>query len=204
MVTVHPSQSLRASWISSNNTPFRPYSLLISLTIQCNTIQQELQGTGSSTKTGRTNFRVHVVHASSAETVDLVGRHRDLPISIETCPHYLLFAAEDIPDGATEYKCAPAIRDRRNNDALVAAVRDGRVDGVASDHSPSPASLKTGDFMASWGGISGVQYTLPAVWESLRRGGEGDPEDLVAVHRVLSGFPARMLGMHHLKGRYVT
>ena len=160
----------------------------------------------------RPNFRVHVVHASSAAAVDLVNRHRDLPITVETCPHYLLFASEDVPDGATEYKCAPAIRDRRNNDALVAAVRDGRVDGVASDHSPSPPSMKTGDFLDSWGGISGIQYTLPAVWESLvandAKAGDGEearPErwdrDIIAVHRALSDFPSRLLGIHHLKGR---
>lgn len=164
------------------------------------------------------NFRVHVVHASSAAVVDLINRHRDLPITVETCPHYLMFASEDVPDEATEYKCAPAIRDRRNNDALVTAVRDGRVDGVASDHSPSPPSMKTGDFLDSWGGISGIQYTLPAVWESLVASKADDANDandandaddindikdrdIIAVHRALSDFPSRLLGVHHLKGR---
>jgi dihydroorotase-like cyclic amidohydrolase len=160
------------------------------------------------------NFRVHIVHASSAASVDLINRHRDLPITVETCPHYLMFASEYIVDGATEYKCAPAIQNRRNNDALVTAVREGRLDGIASDHSPSPPSMKTGDFLKSWGGISGIQYTLPAVWESLvasrdREGEAGADEgrleredrDMVAMHRALSAFPARLLGINHLKGR---
>lgn len=210
-----------ASWLES-----RPASMELDAVRKVIELLQELEET-TSKKKRRPNFRVHVVHASSAETVDLVNRHRDLPITIETCPHYLQFAAEDIPDGATEFKCAPAIRDRKNNDALIAAIRDGRIDGVASDHSPSPASLKTDDFMSSWGGISGIQYTLPALWDSISKASatpattatsatsdtsdsagtpagphsERSNADLVAVHRVLSGFPAKMLGIHHLKGR---
>ncbi len=198
-----PPSTSYAAWLEA-----RPASMELRAIEIIVDLLKELPPTSKS----RPNFRVHVVHASSAASVDLVNRHRDLPLTVETCPHYLLFASEDIADGATEYKCAPAIRDRRNNDALVDAVREGRVDGVASDHSPSPPSMKTRDFLESWGGISGIQYTLPAVWESLAAGANqalSDPDerrqredrDIIALHRALSGFPARLLGIHHLKGR---
>ena len=193
------------SWLSS-----RPAEMEVRAVEAIVRLLDELVEENTFSKKPKPNFRVHVLHASSVEAVNAVEQaaRRGLPITVETCPHYLMFAAEDIPDGATEYKCAPAIRDRRNNDGLVEAVRDGRISGVASDHSPSPASLKTRDFLASWGGISGIQYTLPALWESLARDGVDVAESsadrdklLLALHRVLSSFPARLLGMHHLKGR---
>lgn len=147
-------------------------------------------------------FRVHVVHIADAEALALIAdaKKRKLPISVETCPHYLMFSSDMVPDGATEYKCAPPIRDATNRDALRRAVLNRDIDGVSSDHSPSPASMKnSGDFMKSWGGISGLQYSLPALWQSLLAK-QADVSPAV-VHRVLSEFPASLLGLGHLKGK---
>jgi allantoinase len=116
--------------------------------------------------------RVHVVHVSSAESVPPIrdARTRGVAISAETCPHYLTFAAEEIPDGATEYKCAPPIRGRAERDGLWRALIEGDIDLVASDHSPCPPVLKgdDGDFFSAWGGIASLQLSLPAVWTGAR------------------------------------
>jgi allantoinase len=111
---------------------------------------------------------VHIVHLSSAQSLDVIRRARDkgLPITVETCPHYLTFAAEDIPDGATEYKCAPPIREASEREALWRALIEGDIDMIASDHSPCPPSMKNsdGDFFGCWGGIASLQLSLSAVW----------------------------------------
>jgi allantoinase len=110
---------------------------------------------------------VHVVHVACAEAVDLIARAKadGVRITAETCPHYLTFAAEDIPDGATEFKCAPPIRDHRHRDALWAGLRDGTLDLVATDHSPAPPAMKApGDFFRAWGGIASLEMSLAAVW----------------------------------------
>ena len=94
--------------------------------------------------------------ASGLQTLNV---HAGLPVSAETCPHYLSFAAEDIPDGATSFKCAPPIRAAANREALWSGLREGILDGIATDHSPAPPELKlldTGDFLAAWGGIAGA------------------------------------------------
>ena len=99
---------------------------------------------------------------------------KDCRITVETCPHYLHFAAEDIPDGDARYKCAPPIRGRANREALWGALADGTIDLVASDHSPAPPALKTapdGDFARAWGGIASIQLTLPVVWTGARARG---------------------------------
>ena len=95
-----------------------------------------------------------------------------LPITAETCPHYLHFAAEEIPDGATEFKCCPPIRERENREQLWDALRDGTIDFVVSDHSPCPPDMKLpdeGDFMNAWGGISSLQLRLPIIWTEAMR-----------------------------------
>lgn len=117
----------------------------------------------------RTGTRAHILHLSSAAALPELraARAEGLPITVETCPHYLALASEAIPDGATQFKCAPPIRDAANRDALWQALRDGDIDLVASDHSPSTADLKFaggGDFAQAWGGIAGVQLGLAAVW----------------------------------------
>lgn len=113
--------------------------------------------------------RTHIVHLASCEALAIVrdARTSGLPLTAETCPHYLTFAAEEIPDGATVFKCTPPVRDRDNRERLWAALGDGTIQMVASDHSPSPPAMKlldTGDFLRAWGGISSLQITLAATW----------------------------------------
>ena len=103
-------------------------------------------------------------------------------ITVETCPHYLALAAEDIPDGATQFKCAPPIRERANRERLWQALRAGIIDCVVSDHSPCPPAMKhlaDGDFGAAWGGISSVQLSLPVVWTQARDRGR---EQIRSLH----------------------
>ena len=139
---------------------------------------------------------VHVVHLSSATSLDLVraARARGLPLTVETCPHYLTFAAEEIPHGATEYKCAPPIRASAERDALWDALIAGDIDLIASDHSPCPPTLKDtrGDFFAAWGGIASLQLSLAAAWTGARSRGIG-PERMA---RWMSAAPARLAGLH--------
>jgi allantoinase len=140
-----------------------------------------------------TGARVHVVHLSSASAVPLVRQAREegLPFSVETTPHYLHFAAEDIPDFATPFKCAPPIRERDNREALWAALGEGLVDLVVSDHSPCTPELKkleAGDFSAAWGGIASLQLGLPVVWTDARRRGRS----LVELAGWMSEGPARL------------
>jgi allantoinase len=121
--------------------------------------------------------RIHVVHVSSAEGVKAIAAARAawVPITGETCPHYLTFAADDIPDGATQFKCAPPIREVSHRQALWEGLASGALDLIATDHSPSPPALKTpGDFSKAWGGIASLELSLPAVWtaymEAVSRG----------------------------------
>lgn len=116
-----------------------------------------------------TGCRIHIVHHSSADALpDLRDAKRiGVPLTVETCPHYLHFASEDIANGATEFKCCPPIRERENREALWEALRDGTIDFIVSDHSPCPSDMKLldqGDFMNAWGGISSLQLRLPIVW----------------------------------------
>jgi allantoinase len=148
-----------------------------------------------------TGCRVHVVHHSSADALPMLRKAKafGLPITAETCPHYLHFAAEEIRDGATEFKCCPPIRERENREQLWQALRDGTIGFVVSDHSPCPPDLKLpdeGDFMNAWGGISSLQLRLPIVWTDARARGFTF-EDLV---RWLCREPARQVGLDSLKG----
>ncbi|QJU54036.1 allantoinase AllB [Herbiconiux sp. KACC 21604] len=123
-----------------------------------------------------TGARAHILHLSSARALDALraAKAEGLPITAETCPHYLSFSAEHIPDGATHYKCCPPIRDEGNRDLLWEGLLDGAIDLIASDHSPSTAELKfagSGDFAEAWGGISGLQLSFPAVWTAARERG---------------------------------
>ncbi len=143
---------------------------------------------------------VHVVHLSSASSLDVIGdaRARGLPLTVETCPHYLTFAAEEVPDGATEYKCAPPIRGAAEREALWAALADGRIDMIASDHSPCPPEMKRtdGDFFAAWGGIASLQLSLAAVWTGARERGHG----MDRVARWMCAAPARLVGLGARRG----
>jgi allantoinase len=146
--------------------------------------------------------RVHIVHLSSADALPLVVQARadGLPVTVETCPHYLVFAAEEIPDGDPRFKCAPPIRERENRDRLRQAVRDGYFDYLASDHSPAPPALKhldTGNLERAWGGIASLQLTLPIVWTLIQQWPGVGPAGLV---KWLSRRPAQFLGLGKRKG----
>lgn len=148
----------------------------------------------------RAGVSVHIVHLSSPDSLDIVraARARGLPITVETCPHYLTFAQEEIPDGATEYKCAPPIRSAADRDGLWSALIDGDMDLVASDHSPCPSNMKRthGDFFAAWGGIASLQVSLSAVWTGARARGVG----VERVSQWMSAAPAKLAGLHETKG----
>jgi allantoinase len=148
-----------------------------------------------------TGCRVHILHVSSADVLPLIVKARNdgVRITAETCPHYLTFTAEDIPDGATQYKCCPPIREAANRELLWDGLRDGTIDLVVSDHSPSTIDLKhldTGDFGAAWGGIASLQLGLPAIWTEARRRGF----TLTDVARWMSAAPAAQTGLR-TKGR---
>jgi allantoinase len=143
-----------------------------------------------------TRARTHIVHHSAATALPLIrsARTDGLPLTAETCPHYLHFVAERIPDGATAFKCAPPIRDAANREALWRALADGILDLVASDHSPCTPSLKAldaGDFVGAWGGVAGLQLALPVTWTEARARGHG----LGDVARWMSAAPARLAGL---------
>jgi allantoinase len=144
---------------------------------------------------------VHIVHLSSASSLNAVraARKRGLPITVETCPHYLTFAAEDIPDGATEYKCAPPIRWSTERESLWQALVDGDIDLIASDHSPCPPEMKDtgGDFISAWGGIASLQLSLPAVWTGAQARGLG----VEWIARWMCEHTAILAGYEAHKGR---
>jgi allantoinase len=145
--------------------------------------------------------RVHIVHHSSADALPSLraAKAAGLKITAETCPHYLIFAAEEIPDGATEFKCCPPIREHENQEQLWSALDSGTIDMIVSDHSPCPPEMKlreSGDFLCAWGGISSLQLRLPAVWtEASRRG-----HSFADLARWLCSAPAKLVGLEGRKG----
>jgi allantoinase len=147
------------------------------------------------------SVRTHIVHLSSSDALPILRAAKidRVPITVETCPHYLTFTSVEIPDGATQFKCAPPIRERENCDALWNALNSGLIDLVATDHSPCPPHMKcpdTGDFMRAWGGISSLQLSLPVMWTRLhRRGGT-----LYQLCEWMSRAPARLAGLSQRKG----
>ncbi|WP_425399310.1 allantoinase AllB [Aeoliella sp.] len=143
-----------------------------------------------------TGCRTHIVHLSDAGSLPMLraAREEGLPLTVETCPHYLYFASETIPDGACQYKCAPPVRDSANRKLLWQALEAGDIDFVTSDHSPCPPADKRQDegrFDLAWGGISSVQLTLPIVWTKAKQCGIG----LDRVAQWLSAAPARFIGV---------
>jgi allantoinase len=145
--------------------------------------------------------RVHIVHLSTASAlVDLrVARDEGLPITVETCPHYLFFSAEEIADGNTPFKCAPPIREGENRELLWKALQAGEIDLIATDHSPCPPELKqmeAGNFQAAWGGIASVSLALSAVWTAASKRGIA----LAEVVRWMGGRPAALAGVAGRKG----
>ncbi|MEU9900895.1 allantoinase AllB [Streptomyces phaeochromogenes] len=146
----------------------------------------------------RLNARVHVLHLSSSDALPLIAaaKAEGVRITVETCPHYLTLTAEEVPDGASEFKCCPPIREAANQDLLWQALADGTIDCVVTDHSPSTADLKTDDFATAWGGISGLQLSLSAVWTAAR----GRGYDLEDVVRWMSSRTAQLVGLDDRKG----
>jgi allantoinase len=150
----------------------------------------------------QTRCHVHIVHLSSAASLGTLraAKQEGLPISVETCPHYLCLEAEAIPDGATEYKCAPPIRDHQNREALWQGLFEGVIDFVITDHSPCTPGLKRrghGNFEQAWGGIASLQLGLPALWTEARQRGAS----LEMLTQWLSLAPARFAGLSHTKGQ---
>jgi allantoinase len=147
-------------------------------------------------------FRLHIVHLSSWLALEELraARAEGLPVSVETCPHYLHLAAETIADGATLNKCAPPIRSRENCEKLWEGLRNGTIDLVVTDHSPCPPEMKRigqGDFRTAWGGIASLSIALPVMWtEASRRG-----FTLVDLSRWMTEGPARLAGCDSRKGR---
>jgi allantoinase len=148
-----------------------------------------------------TGVRAHILHVSSADGIELLAaaRAEGLPVTSETCPHYLALAAEEVPAGATEFKCCPPIRERANADRLWAGLQAGVIGCVVSDHSPCPPELKlpgTGDFANAWGGIASLQLSLAVVWSYGRERGFQLPD----LARWMSAAPAELAGLAS-KGR---
>jgi allantoinase len=161
--------------------------------------------------------RLHIVHVSSKEGVDAIASAKAdwVSMTAETCPHYLTFAAEEIPDGATEFKCAPPIREALHRAALWRGLESGALDAIVTDHSPAPPALKTpGDFTRAWGGIASLELSLAAVWSAYRAAaaggvrGEGPLEETAPrrsaradLARWMSAGPAALAGLSEQKGR---
>ena len=144
---------------------------------------------------------IHIVHlaSSGALTALHAARAAGVRVTVETCPHYLTFAAEEIDDGATAFKCAPPIREREHREGLWKALAGGQIDIIATDHSPSPPSLKRlddGDFLRAWGGISSLQIGLAAVWTGAAS--RGLPLERIADWMAVA--PARLAGLERRKG----
>jgi len=156
--------------------------------------------------------RVHIVHLSAADALGAIGvaRAEGTDISVETCAHYLVFDDADVLVQGPLLKCAPPIRDRANREALWDAVSGGRIDLIASDHSPCPSEAKTrgaDDIFAAWGGVSGVQSLLPAIFtEAARRGGGALELRAVAgfIAWRLAAKPADRFGLSPRKGRIAS
>jgi len=149
---------------------------------------------------------LHIVHLATARALPALKRARaaGLKITVETCPQYLAFTAEEIPDGATEYKCAPPIRSAANREALWQALREGAIDLIATDHSPCPPEMKnreagraeSGRFDQAWGGIASLGLALPVIWTGLHQRGGG----LESLTKWMATEPARLAGLTGHKG----
>jgi allantoinase len=147
------------------------------------------------------NSPIHIVHLSSAQALPLLAdaRHRKVPVTVETCTHYLWFAAEEIADGATEFKCAPPIRTQSNRDVLWKALVDGTIDVVVTDHSPCTPEMKRreeGLWDRAWGGIASLGFALPVLWTGMSRRGLA----LEFLAKWMAEAPARLAGLEGKKG----
>ncbi len=149
--------------------------------------------------------RVHIVHLSSAEAIPLLreAQREGVQITAETCPHYLHLVAEEVPEGATEYKCCPPIRGRENREQLWQGLTEGTISIIVSDHSPCPGSMKqqdSGDFLAAWGGIASLELRLPVIWIQAQHRGLSFEQ----LTRWLCSGPAEQVGLTARKGAIVA
>lgn len=142
----------------------------------------------------RTGCRVHILHVSSGAAVDLIraAKAEGVPITAETCPHYLVFRDDEIPDGNSAYKCCPPIRGAKDQDALWEGLADGAIDCIVSDHSPADAAMKAGGLATAWGGVSGLQVGFRAVLTEARRRGFS----LAQVVEWMSESTANLVGLN--------
>jgi allantoinase len=150
---------------------------------------------------GEFGTRIHIVHLATPDALPAIANARrgGIAVTVETCPHYLTFAAEDIADGATAFKCAPPIRQRRQREGLWAGLAEGAIDFIATDHSPAPPAIKhlsDGDFLRAWGGIASLQLSLPVVWTGMLARGLS----MEHLTRWLAAHPARLAGLEGQKG----
>jgi allantoinase len=148
------------------------------------------------------HFRLHIVHLATSEALDMLraAKSEGLPVSVETCPHYLHLVSDNIPDGQTLFKCAPPIRSRGNCGKLWQGLREGVIDLVATDHSPCPPEMKRlgeRNFRTAWGGISSLSLALPVMWTEAR----GRGFTLADIARWMAEGPARLAGCESRKGR---
>ena len=147
-------------------------------------------------------FRLHIVHLATSQALDMLraAKSEDLPITVETCPHYLHFSSDKIPDGQTLFKCAPPMRSRENCEKLWQGLQEGVVDLVATDHSPCPPDMKRlseRSFRTAWGGISSLSLALPVMWTEASARGFA----LSDIARWMAEGPARLAGCDSRKGR---
>ncbi|HEV7169262.1 MAG TPA: allantoinase AllB [Micrococcaceae bacterium] len=148
-----------------------------------------------------TGGRAHILHLSSSDALPMIAaaRSEGVRLTVETCPHYLTLKAEEIPDGATAFKCCPPIREDANRELLWQGLLDGTIDCIVSDHSPSTLDLKdldNGDFAVAWGGVSSLQLGLSLIWTEAQQRGI----DLEQVISWMSTRPADLVGLTE-KGR---
>ncbi|MBT5095714.1 MAG: allantoinase AllB [Halobacteriovoraceae bacterium] len=150
----------------------------------------------------KNHCRTHIVHLSSSDAIELINEAKSegLPLTVETCPHYLTFHSENIEDGKTLFKCCPPIREKENCEKLWQGIKDGSLDFIVSDHSPCTAGLKKleqGDFGEAWGGISSLQFSLPLVWTEAEQHGV----NLNKLPKLLCQRTAEFIGLGDSKGR---
>ena len=198
------SRTSFASWLDARPARFEQNAakaLIGVLDDLRDTLESNKKNDKKKAKLFNKNFRIHVVHVGDAEALSMIheAKQRGLPISAEACPHYLLFDSTTVADGDTRFKCAPPFRDPANRDLLVKSLVDGWFDTIGSDHSPSPPSMKlltSGDFMGAWGGIPGLQYSLPASWDVISKHNLSPG----FLHRLWSTNPANIAGLERQKG----
>lgn len=145
------------------------------------------------------NTHIHIVHLSSADSLMQIRKAKDegLKLTVETCPHYLYFNAEDIPQDDARFKCTPPIRSKENNEKLWEALENGTIDMIASDHSPCTYDLKARKFSDAWGGIASLQVSLSAVWTKAKERGIG----LEKISEWMSESTSKLVSLERTKGK---